>query len=182
MRSPHAFSRASPTVLRVPASRSRRAIRDSRSQPAQDIAAEKVWAAPRREFPGTRIGARTTIDGPCAKQLEPREQRDIARRAETLVEEELRRRENDRAVHVVLRLQSRLIADPYRPHAEVARSAATIRSGQFASPEMRYSGCKSAYAGPRDDVVDVVQVALHGARGAEAVQRLDDEVASRNQQ
>ena len=71
-------------------------------------------------FPQARIGLESMHNGALAKTLEQPEQRFVAHLGQTLVDEHLRRGENDAAVNVVLPLARRLVADPNRAHAEKA--------------------------------------------------------------
>ena len=55
-----------------------------------------------------------------AERLEQAEQRLVAHSRQTLVDEHLRRREDDAAIDVVLHLARRLVADAHRPMAQKA--------------------------------------------------------------
>ena len=55
-----------------------------------------------------------------AERLEALEQRRVAHARQALVDEHLRRAEDDAAVGIVLELLGRLVADAHRPHAAEA--------------------------------------------------------------
>jgi hypothetical protein len=101
----------------------------------------------------------------------------VAEIHQPLVEERVRRGEHDRAVNVVLALQVRMVADAHGPHATVA---AQRRHRPFRHLGVARQGVERrdvALAAAGNDAVDEAQVAFHGMRRAEAVERLDDEVA-----
>src|SRR4029450_6989614 len=69
-------------------------------------------------WPCTRLERRE--GGALAQPFESLEERDVARSRKALVEEHLRRRENEAAVGVLLPLLLGLIADAHRTHAAIA--------------------------------------------------------------
>ena len=117
-------------------------MRASRSQPAQEIAAENVCALQRAaEFPGPGVGLLEGGHRAFAQPYEPLEQRLVAGAHQPLVEEQLRRREDHRAVHVVLHLFGGQIAEAHRAHAAITRQRRRDLLRRRGSPVMPYSGC-----------------------------------------
>ena len=105
------------------------------------------------------------------------EQRLVAGAHQPLVEEQLRGGEDHRAVDVVLhsvrRRDCRRAPAPCRGSPAAARCfSSALRIAADAVQRLQF-----ADGGARRDVVDEVQVGFHRARRAEAVQRLDHEVA-----
>ena len=125
-------------------------------------------------LPRARIGLEGKAPRLHAQRLEPAEQRGIAHARQPLVDEHLRGAENDAAVGVVLQLLGRLVADAHRAHALEARQvggdALLERLGRHDAVDRPQRAL-----GVDGDVGDVVDVVFHGLRGAEAIERLDDE-------
>ena len=102
------------------ASPTRRAMRARRSQPAQEIAAENVCRCRLpAKFPRPRVGLLERRDGALAEPVQPLEQRLVAGAHQALVEEQLRGREDHRAIDVVLHLLGGQVAEAHRTHAAI---------------------------------------------------------------
>ena len=96
-------------------------MRASRSHAAQHITLENVCTRARpAQLPEPGVGLVVHRDARAAQRLEALEQRDVAAVRQALVEEHVRRREDRRAVDVVLDLPPRVVADAHRTHAAVA--------------------------------------------------------------
>ena len=93
-----------------------------------------------------------------------------------LVEEGLGGGEDDTAIDVVLDMLECLVADPHRPHAAVAGKAVDLMLGQSMFEGAAIDRLKMAVRRRGDDIGDVAQIVLHGLGGAQAVQRMDDEI------
>ena len=153
-------------------------MRASRSQPAQEIAAENVW---RCSLPRNSHGPASGSSKVATARLPSRYSRSSRvwspRAHQALVEEQLRRREDHRAVHVVLHLLGGEIAEAHRAHAAITgqRRGDLLLGARIAGDAVQRLQRVGGRRG--DDVIDVMQIGLHGARGAEAVERLHHEVA-----
>ena len=121
-------------------------------------------------------GSSALLRGAVAERFEQMKQPLVARPRQAAVEEHRHGGENDAAIGVVLDLIDRGIADAHRA---VAAIAFEVGRGAFLD------------AGRRHDAVDRAQLVIelrcdrerernelfHGARGADAVERLDDEIS-----
>ena len=127
-----------------------------------------------RDIPTVRRRARGRAAAPGAQRLEAAEQRRVAHARQPLVDEHLRRAEDDAAIGIVLHLLGRLVADAHRPHAveagEVGGDALVERL--IVNDAVDRLQRPLGVDGDGGDVVDVV---LHRLRRAEPVQRVDDE-------
>ena len=91
-----------------------------------------------------------------------------------LVVERLRSAQHDVAVHVVLEMLLRLVAQPHRPLAAVARQVAQDRFGQLFLLADAVQRLDMAAARPHHNVVEPAQVVLHRADLGQAVERAHD--------
>ena len=127
-------------------------------------------------FPDAGVGLERLLGSAVTERFQQMKQPFVARPRQAAVEEHRHGGENDAAIGVVLDLIDRGIADAHRA---VAAIAFEIGRGAFVD------------AGRRHDAVDRTQLMvrlrcdrqrernelLHGARGADAVERLDDEIS-----
>ena len=139
---PHAVGVRAPLPRR---DRIAHAARDAREPVATgpgDRRGERVALHAAAEFPRTRVGLLEGRDGAFAEAIQALEQDLVARAHQAFVEEELRGREDHRAVHVVLHLFGGEIAEAHRAHAAITRrGVVAIFSSARGSPVMPYSGC-----------------------------------------
>ena len=129
------------------------------------------------EFPRPRIGFLESGHRALAQPIQPLEQHLVAGTHQALVEEQLRRGQDHRAVDIVLHLFGGEIAETHRTHAAIAGQAGRdllLRARIAGDAVQRLQGVGRRRG---DDVVDVVQVRLHRARRAQAVERLHHEIA-----
>ena len=108
------------------------------------------------ELPRTRVRLLERRHGAFAEPIQAFEQRLVARAHQPLVEEQLRRGEDHRAVHVVLNLFRGEIAEAHRPHAAIPdeRRRDLLLGARIAGDAVQ----RLQRVGGRrcDDVVDVV--------------------------
>ncbi len=128
------------------------------------------------EFPRPGIRLVVEAEGALAQPREFAEQPLVAGVHQPLVEEQLRQRQDHRAIHVVLQLFGGLVAHAHRAHAEETRQRVEQVFGELRVAGQAVHRLQRRFGGGGHHAVDVVQVAFHGARRAEAVQCLHREV------
>ena len=143
--------------------------------PAHD-AREGVHRAPLPELPEAGVGLVEQACRLVAELLEPAEHAPVAGLDQPAVEEALGDGEDGAAVVVVLKLPPGVVAHAHRPHAAVAGQAVDGAFGELPLELDAVDRLQHAALGRRGEVRDVAEVALHRAGGAQAVERLDDEV------
>ena len=80
-----------------------------------------MHARARAQLPHPGVGLIVEAPGLLAHAFELGEVAQVGTTEQPMVEERLRRAENDVAVHVVLEVLEGLVADPHRTHAAIAR-------------------------------------------------------------
>ncbi len=116
---PSACLRHSRDALGQP-ERAPRCGRAGRRRPSTSPLENVCTCAALPPLPEAGVGLGVNGERPPPERLEPLEQRDVAAADQPIVEEHVRRREDRRAVDVVLHLPVRVVADPHRPHAAIA--------------------------------------------------------------
>ena len=99
-----------------------------------------------------------------------------------MVEEGLRRAEDDVAVDVVLEVLDGLVADAHRPHAAIPGRATARLLGERLLEADAVERLDVAAARAAHDVVQPAQIVLHRADFGQAVERATTKKASRSQQ
>ena len=129
------------------------------------------------EFPWTGIGFFESRYRAPAEPVQTLEQHLVAGAHQALIEEQLGRREDHRTIDVMLNLLGREIAEAHRTHAAITGQAGRdlFLGARIAGDAIqRLQGVGSRRG---DDVIDVVQIRLHRARRAQAIERLHHEIA-----
>ena len=139
-----------------------------RSQAAQHIALVGVYLGAAAELPQAGIGYVVQGEGLLAEGFEAGEGVRITRVLQAPVEEQLRGRQHDAAVDIVLALHPGQIAASYRAHAAVAGQAGDLILVQLGFEADAVQRLQRTVGGGQ--VEDVAEELFHRARGAEAVQ------------
>ena len=132
-------------------------------------------ALPPAVFPDAGVRLERLLGGAVAERFQEPEQPLVAGPRQAAVEEHRHGGENDAAVGIVLRLADRGVADPHRAVAEIAFE---IRRRALLDVGRRHHAVERAQllVRLRDDRQGEGDELLHRARGADAVERLDDEI------
>jgi len=93
-----------------------------------------------------------------------------------LIEKRLHGRQDHRAIDIVLHLLIGLIADAYRPHPAITGQTVDDEFAELGSAADTVHRLQRCATRSRDHIGDVAQVAFHGARGAEAIERVNGEI------
>src|SRR6266516_3557193 len=139
-------------------------------------AGEGVYARRAAQLPDAGVRLVVQCGGMIPEGLQTAKQHLVAATHQPAVEEHVGRRQNRRAVDVVLHLAVGLIADPDRTHAAIPGERIDLLLFTHRAPAEAVHGLQAAVVRTGDDIDDVAEVALHGPRGAEAVERVDHEV------
>jgi hypothetical protein len=131
--------------------------------------------SPAAQFPEAGVGAVEERGGLLAQDLEAAEQPLVADGREPAVVERVRGGQDGGAVHVVLDLPVRLVADAHRAHAAIAGKRVHDALLEVRLAADAVDGLQPAVAARRD-VDDVAEVALHRPRGVQPVERVHHEV------
>ena len=126
-------------------------------------------------LPRSGVGLEVESARLMPERLETAIQHRVAHARQPLVDEHVRCAEDDAAVGVMLRLLRCLVADAHRPHAAEAGEI----GGDALVERLIVNNAVDRLQRWIDvdgDGGDVVEVGLHRLRGAEPVQRADDEV------
>ena len=127
-------------------------------------------------FPDAGVGRQRQFQRHLAERLQPLEQRDVALLRQPLVEEHLRGGEDHAAVDVVLYLRDGGVADPHRPLPAIAGERVDDALLEIAFRQHAVDRLQRRLALERDHVGDIFDEMLHGAAGADAVERLNREM------
>jgi hypothetical protein len=137
-----------------------------------------VWArAIPRNSQGPASGTANILHGAFAEHLGAREQGGVAGTRQALIEEQLPRGQDHGAVHIVLRLLIRQVADAHRAHAAVAFQRIDDPLLDVRLPGDAVQRLQVAAGIARDDVIEIAQVAFHGVGRAQVVQGENHEEA-----
>mmetsp|Transcript_20253 Transcript_20253/g.51375 ORF Transcript_20253/g.51375 Transcript_20253/m.51375 type:complete len:596 (+) Transcript_20253:287-2074(+) len=129
------------------------------------------------QLPDAGVGLVGELVGTLAQRLETLEEVDVADGLEALVEEVLRTGHDNAAEHVVLALRVGAVAHAHRTHATVAGERGAHHLGEVGLQADAVAGLHECAVGRlgvvlRDQVGQVVQVALHGGGGAQTIEHL----------
>ncbi len=143
--------------------------------PAHD-ARKGMHALGAAQFPDAGIRHIVGAHRPLAQAFHVLEDRLVGRTLQALVEKGLGTGQDGRAEDIVLHLAVSQVADPHRPHAAIAgQPGRDVFFERILAPDAVHR-LQRRVAGIGDDVEDIAEVALHGARDAQAVERMDDEI------